>query len=108
MRTEFFWKRLCCCYGAAVGRIARITADTALIIRIGTKLLNGVGGVVYIAKFGGGGICCRLWGATTDAPLEERWLAEILGASGGVVVIGSASLAVGGRRGRTKVYVRPT
>ena len=47
----------------------RITADTSLIIRIGTQLLNRVEGVVAISKLGGEDICWRQQGATMDASL---------------------------------------
>ena len=46
------------------------------------------GGVVYIAKYGGGGICWSKRGATSDRSLEAQWLAERLAAAGVVVIIG--------------------
>ena len=85
----------------------RITADRAFMIQIGTTLLTGVGSFVAIAKFGGGGLYWRWQGTMMDASLEARWLVEMLAASGGVVFIRTSSLAVGGRRGCTKLYARP-
>ena len=82
----------------------RITADTALIIRIRKKLLTRVGGVIAISKFRGGGICWRQYGATTDASLEAQWSSERLVASGGIVVVKSASSVVRGRRVCMKAY----
>ena len=75
MWTKIFWKRPCCCSGATVWRTMRIIMDTALMIRIGTALLTGVGGVIAIAEFGGGGLCWRRRGATIDVSLEAQWLA---------------------------------
>ena len=69
MWNKLLWKRLCCYSGAAVGRIVRITADTVLIIQIGTTLLTEVGGVVAISEFRVGGICWRQRGTTMDESL---------------------------------------
>ena len=77
-------------------RIGIITAYAEIIRQIGTPVLTMVGGIVSIAKVGGGVICWRRQGATTDASLEARWLSERLAAGGVAVVIGSDLLEVRG------------
>ena len=66
----------------------RITTDTELIIRIDATLLTGVGDVVAISEFGGGGLLWRRQGSTMYAYLGAQWLAESLAALGGVIIAG--------------------
>ena len=82
MRTNIFWKRLCYYSGEAARRIARITADTEKIRRIGTTLLTMVEVVVAISKVISGGICWRQWGTTTNVSLEAWWLVEVVSIRG--------------------------
>ena len=66
--TKILCKRMCCFYEASVGRVMRKIVDMGLIRGIGTTLLTGLGGIISISKWGGGG--WRRPGATMDASLE--------------------------------------